>query len=700
MCTNTLQKDCGNDDPMVRGLALRSLCGLNLPQMVEYIGEPLRRGLTDGHAYVRKTAVMGVLKLFHLDPEAFESAGFVDVLYDMLRDPDASVVVNCVITLNEVMQHSPAGGMAINRAIMLHLLNRIHEFNEFAKVQILELVPRYIPADEEEAYQIMNLLDPILSTSGSAAVMAAVRAFLSLADQIGDDDHSMKRQIVTRVKPCIVTQISSGSSEMMYTLLKHVEALAEVCPGIFDDEYRQFYVRYNEPTHVKYLKLAVLPRLANPDTAPDIVSELAECVHDHNPKFSRLAVRSMARIACSGSGGPGAAEAIARRLLEWLDWNVDHISSEAATALTLMVRKHPALREMVAVPLARSLKYVTEPTGRASLLHLLGDCGDVIPAAPYVLEKLIDSYGDIADVTVKMALLTATMKLFFQKNRAPEMQRMLGRLLLAACDDVSSQDLHDRALLYYRFLRTSNPALLRSFANQIRSSDVPEHVPFAEEQDATLRQKLMEEFNTLSIMYGKPSIHFIAPEHQVKYVKMPLEHPLDPTRSSTAPKQSLTVESHVPHSSPDMGEVDLLGFGGSLVSTPPSAVPQASATSAFSLDASVNMGSQEYQSYWESISDADSVVLTIPLGRPVTSTETVERALGAVYMRTMASGELPTEFKFFLYAKSGDSIYLIQSNIDKQSAEQLMIVTVKVSGVNNEAEWVTPMTELMTRALN
>jgi len=24
MCTNTLQKDCGNDDPMVRGLALRS----------------------------------------------------------------------------------------------------------------------------------------------------------------------------------------------------------------------------------------------------------------------------------------------------------------------------------------------------------------------------------------------------------------------------------------------------------------------------------------------------------------------------------------------------------------------------------------------------------------------------------------------------------------------------------------------------
>jgi AP-4 complex subunit beta-1 len=37
MCVNTLQRDCGNEDPMVRGLALRSLCSLRLPSIVEYI---------------------------------------------------------------------------------------------------------------------------------------------------------------------------------------------------------------------------------------------------------------------------------------------------------------------------------------------------------------------------------------------------------------------------------------------------------------------------------------------------------------------------------------------------------------------------------------------------------------------------------------------------------------------------------------
>jgi AP-4 complex subunit beta-1 len=39
---------------------------------------------------------------------------------------DPSVVANCIRVLNEFMAKSGIGGMAINRAIMLHLLNRIH----------------------------------------------------------------------------------------------------------------------------------------------------------------------------------------------------------------------------------------------------------------------------------------------------------------------------------------------------------------------------------------------------------------------------------------------------------------------------------------------------------------------------------------------------------------------------------------------
>jgi vesicle coat complex subunit len=679
MCTNTLQKDCGNEDPMVRGLALRALCNLNLPQMVEYISEPLRRSLTDHHAYVRKTSVMGTLKMYYLDPEAFESSGFVDTLYDMLRDPDASVVANCIIVLNEVMQKSPNGGMAINRAIMLHLLNRIHEFNEFAKVQVLELVPRYIPANDEEGFQIMNLLDPVLRSSSSAAVVATVRAFVSLADQVGDDEGTMKNQIVMRVKPCLVTQISAGSSETMYTLLKHVYTLAEMCPGVFDDEYRQFYVRFNEPSHVKYLKVSILPILANADTAPDIFSELSEIVADSNVGLGRLAIRSMGKLAVSGRGGPGAAEAVARKMVELLDMSVDHVPSEAATALTAMVRKDSSLKALVAPPLVRSLRYMTESSGKASIIFLLGECGEIVQDAPYALEKLIDNYSDIEDTYIKLALLTATVRLFFM--RPPEVQRMLGRLLAKATDDVTSQDLHDRALLYYRMLRSgADPGTIESLLKT--NTIVAEHQSFSEEDDKELRAKIMEEFDTLAIIYGKPSFSFIDPEYQVRYKKMPDEHPLAPGDNSSTGGAYPAVAPPAPVAPPvpaSVDEFDLLGFGGPPV---PSPAP-ASAPAAFTLNPIAVMSDTDYQSLWASLPDADAMVSTVPLGSLPASTGHVENALEVVGIKTMASGDLPSELKFFLYAQDSASscFFLIQANVEKSSPQEpLMIVTVKISG--------------------
>lgn len=710
MCTNTLVKDCGNDDPMVRGLALRALCSLRLPQMVEYISEPLSRSLTDGHAYVRKTGVMGILKLYDLDKETFERCNFVDILYDMLRDPDASVVSNCIIVLNEIMSKGPNGGMAINRAIMLHLLNRIHEFSEFGIVQVLELVPRYIPANEEEGFQIMNLLDPVLRTSNSGAVLATIRAFLSLAETIGDDTDAMTRQVVGRIKASIITLVASGSAELVYCLLKHVDALVDLCPGVFDDEYRQFYVRYHEPTHTKYLKIDILPKLTNPESAPDIVAELAETVADVDENMSRFAVRSMTRIACRNTGGPGCAESIAKRLVEMLDLNVAHVCSEAATALTHIIRKHPSLRTLIAPPLPRSLRYVTEPTGKASIVYLLGECGDIVSEAPYALEKLIDTYDELTDASVKIALLTSTVKLFFV--RPPEVQRMLGQLLRKATEDVSSQDLHDRALMYYRLLKNSgNPIVVDGVVKT--SAVIPESINFSEEEDSELRDALMEEFNTLSIMYGKTSENFVDEEFQVNYVKMPPEHPLAPGDSAAAApipptndifggESSVAAAPAAPPAvapAPVSDVVDLLGFG-----DPAPSLPPADSAGAFRLVPSFVLGGEEYESKWVAVADSEAVVTMATLKAMPPSSDVVEQALGEKHIMTMASGELEAEFKFFLYAQDSVSgtVFLIQSNINKESGEALMILTIKTSGGDSSSsnqEKVDLLMEIVSAAL-
>lgn len=89
---NFLQRDCKDDDPMIRGLALRSLCSLRVANLVEYLVGPLESGLKDSNSYVRMVAVIGVLKLYHISASTCIDADFPATLkHLMLNDSDTQV---------------------------------------------------------------------------------------------------------------------------------------------------------------------------------------------------------------------------------------------------------------------------------------------------------------------------------------------------------------------------------------------------------------------------------------------------------------------------------------------------------------------------------------------------------------------------------------------------------------------------------
>ena len=84
-----------------------------------------------------------------------------------------------------------------------------------------------------------------------------------------------------------------------------------------------------------------------------------------------------------------------------------------------------------------------------ALVRHTSTCSAVSPQdAPYLLEPLAQSFAS-EDAVVKLTLLSAAAKLFFQ--RPPECQALLGCALAAAVAD-TDQDVHDRGLMYYRSL--------------------------------------------------------------------------------------------------------------------------------------------------------------------------------------------------------------------------------------------------------
>jgi len=64
-----------------------------------------------------------------------EETDIVESLYKMIRDNDPYVLVNALEALKEILLNE--GGIAISSKMVIYLLNRLKEFNEWGQASVL-----------------------------------------------------------------------------------------------------------------------------------------------------------------------------------------------------------------------------------------------------------------------------------------------------------------------------------------------------------------------------------------------------------------------------------------------------------------------------------------------------------------------------------------------------------------------------------
>lgn len=324
---------------------------------------------------------------------------------------------------------------------------------------------------------------------------------------------------------------------------------------------------------------------------------------------------------------------------------------------------------------------------------------------------------------VQGELLTSTVKLFFK--RPPEVQKMLGRLLKTLLADGVDTSVRDRALLYFRLLRTSVKD-----ASAVIGGD---HAPVAEfhsEQTEDVKAAIWSEFNSLSVTYGKPSVTFISVDHRI----IPLDAPTKAGTSTVAGAASdgdtllsgmdgalPTSAAGISPSHKDM-EDDLLGIGSSYsaatpgaggVATPggfmPVSVPYAATPSittgatsdafgflgggspvpapapapVFAFKAGVALDPASYQSKWTSLPVSQQSV--VRASRQVSTTD-VDALCRAANVLTIASGDVGTALKFYQFA--GDAtgaIHLFEVVFDKASSSFQVVLKSEVAATSPAA---------------
>lgn len=505
---NFLQRDCKDADPMIRGLALRSLCSLRVANLVEYLVGPLGSGLKDNSSYVRIVAVMGVLKLYHISASTCVDADFPQTLkHLMLNDSDTQVVANCLTALQEIWsaeastseEASREREALLSKPVVYHFLNRIREFSEWAQCLVLDLAAKYVPSDNNEIFDIMNLLEDRLQHANGAVVLATIKLFLQLTLSMAD----VHQQVYERIKAPLLTLVSSGSPEQSYAVLSHLHLLVMRAPYIFSSDYKHFYCQYNEPSYVKKLKLEMLTAVANESNTYEIVTELCEYAANVDIPIARESIRAVGKIALQQYD----VNAIVDRLLQFLEMEKDYVTAEALVLVKDLLRKYPQWsQDCIAVVGNISSKNVQEPKAKAALIWMLGEYSQEMHDAPYILESLIENWDEEHSAEVRLHLLTAVMKCFFK--RPPETQNALGAALAAGLADFH-QDVHDRALFYYRVLQHNV-----SVAERVVNPPKQAVSVFADTQSSEIKDRIFDEFNSLSVVYQKPSYMFTDKEHR------------------------------------------------------------------------------------------------------------------------------------------------------------------------------------------
>ena len=442
LAVNTLLKDCIDPNPMVRGLALRTLCGLPQTDLLQYAIQPVSDGLKDRSAYVRRVAVTGCIKISKTNRDLLLNYGLVDSLYSMIRDPDPLVVANSLCSLEEILRDE--GGVVINKNMAHYLLNRVGMLTDWGLVVVLEKLQKYQPNSEEEALDIMNLVDNCLKHNNSAVVMNAIHFFLVLIRNLPH----LRSEVFSRAKGQVLHCLSAGNPELTYMLLCFVESVIDDNKVIFQENFRTFFCKYNEPLYVKKKKIEMLPCLATLENMSEMLEEISMYCSDVTPTLSKYAITAVGQIA---SEMPQFHASCVKKLVKLIEMDIDYVTSNVLQVLKCLDFSENGSLEEILPHIPKCVDIVTSEEGKSSIWWFIGEYGEQVDEAPYMMESFVENDAEEASVSVRLQLMTAAMKLFFK--RPGETQDVLGRVL-ELCASGNDFDVRDRALWYYNLLQT------------------------------------------------------------------------------------------------------------------------------------------------------------------------------------------------------------------------------------------------------
>jgi hypothetical protein len=515
LITNTLLKDCASDNPIVRGMALRAICDVEVSDILDELPKIVALGLAESNPYVRRMAVLATIHLQKVAPTSIEQKGITNRLYELLRDRDPQIIGNSLFALSALLKNS--GGIHFDMNLIHHLVNSLPKCSEWAQSEAMQVISQYKPENNAERFDLMNIIDQFLLSASPAVLSGAAKILLALTNDTGD----IQRQVVTRILPKFITHIHAGSPELQFCLLKHLLVLARRFPTAFKTHLPHFFVNFSDDPAVARAKFELLQVTTDSTFAKEVIETTARYVLLEKPFTIQPGIKLMRDLALRL---PASIQVIIQKMRLFFDMKRHNLVNECLAVLPDLMRRLPiSLPDFIGLLPSEPPSDLSGPA-LASYAWILGEYGDRVADSVYCLESvMLKSWGGATDAKagttsrlpsahdeqsmMKISLMTALAKLLFVSPA--EIRPVLAQALSLGIRD-GHPAVRGKASFLYRLLKANLDAARSALMSTKSSME-----PFVEDADAENLDMVFDEFNTFSVIYGKPEIDWSRPQEQV-----------------------------------------------------------------------------------------------------------------------------------------------------------------------------------------
>jgi vesicle coat complex subunit len=442
MAVNTFIQDSQDPNPLVRSLAVRTMCRIRLESVAEHMVIPLKKCLHDPDPYVRKTVAFGIAKLYDIIPEVVENAQLFAELLELLRDDNPMVVSNAVGAISEINERRTSPIFHFTSDTIPPLISTLNSSTDWCQAALLDALAKFTPETVEDASFFIDRLIPLLKNHNPAVIVSAFRGIFLFMGRSKRDPV----ELFPVVLPPFVTLVSNATYELQYVVLRTLSLFIQKYPSALTREIRVFFCKYNDPAYIKMEKLDIIMTLCSLSNAQLVLNELNEYSNAVDVAFVQKSIRCIGQIAIRMEiGAPKCLDI----LVGLVNGRAEYAVTEAIIVFSDILRKYPGKFESVLVSVVQNLDKIKEPRAKVAGIWILGEYCHIIERVDLLLDPYLDTFHDEPPL-VQLQVLSSLVKLFLDRPDATRDQLQFA--LTQATRDGTVPDVRNRALVYWRLL--------------------------------------------------------------------------------------------------------------------------------------------------------------------------------------------------------------------------------------------------------